>query len=190
MVRRQGQKLPENESPDPDPVPAGWLRTSRSRLRFELAGLAFACQHGFTPEDYARHLWSHGAVAWMGKQNPDAAEYLRKEVGAFLEFYPEVAISLIRVHPGIAELVFTRGCLGGWGDAPWSLARSLGLNKKCICAYCQESFRLWTRQLGLASHIGPSTDGHCHLLVVKNGDSPALSGADRNTNKRRYGLCT
>ncbi|MEW6141808.1 MAG: hypothetical protein AB1597_01435 [Chloroflexota bacterium] len=116
----------------------------------------------------------------MGKENPDAAEYLRKEAGACREFYPEVAMSLIKARPGMAELVFTRGCLGGWGDDQWALARSLGLNKKRICAYCQESFRVWTKQLGLASHIGPSTDGHCHLLVVIDGDSLAPPGADCN----------
>ena len=56
-----------------------WRKTAKSRLRFELAGLAFACQRGSGPEDYARHLWNKSSVGWMGKAKPNATEYLLKE---------------------------------------------------------------------------------------------------------------
>ncbi len=144
-----------------------WRKTAKSRLRFELAGLAFACHRGSNPEDYARHLWAKGSVRWMGKARPDAAEYLLKEAQAFREFYPEVSFKVVASGEARAELVFTDGCLGGWGRDPWAVARNLGLSKKDICAYCRESFRVWTEQLGLSAQIGPENDTPCRLLVLK-----------------------
>ena len=142
-----------------------WRKTAKSRLRFELAGLAFACHWGSNPEDYARHLWAKGSVRWMGKARPDAAEYLLKEAQAFREFYPEVSFKVVASGEARAELVFTDGCLGGWGRDPWVVARNLGLSLKDICAYCRESFRVWAEPLGLITRIGPEGEGDCRLLV-------------------------
>ncbi len=145
-----------------------WRKTAKSRLRFELAGLAFACHGGSDPEDYARHLWAKGSVRWMGKAQPNAVEYLLKEARAFREFYPEVSFEIVESGDARAELVFTEGCLGGWGRDPWAMARNLGLSKKDICAYCRESFRVWAGPLGLRTDIGPDKDENCRLLVLKH----------------------
>jgi len=144
-----------------------WRKTAKSRLRFELAGLAFACHRGSNPEDYARYLWAKGSVRWMGKAKPNAVEYLLKEAKAFREFYPEVSFEVVESGDARAELVFTDGCLGGWGRDPWAVSRNLGLPKKDICAYCRESFRVWTRPLGLCADIGSEKDGNCRLHVTK-----------------------
>ncbi len=144
-----------------------WRKTAKSRLLFELAGLAFARQRGFSPEDYARHLWSTGSVRWMGKAKPNAAEYLLKEAQAFREFYPEVSFKVVESGDARAELVFTEGCLGGWGTDRWALARHLSLVRDDICAYCRESFLTWAEQLGLSAQIGPKNDTTCYLLVLK-----------------------
>ncbi|MBI3040517.1 MAG: hypothetical protein HYY80_02500 [Chloroflexi bacterium] len=148
--------------------PGAWRKTAKSRLRFELAGLAFARQKGFSSEDYARYLWSSGAVGWMGKARPDTREYLRKEAEAFQRFYPEVSFELVEAGDERAELVFTGGCLGGWGKDRWALARQLHLAKEDVCAYCQEAFRVWAEQLGLSTQIGPKDDTTCRLLVLKH----------------------
>ncbi len=151
---------------------AAWRKTAKSRLRFELAGLAFARQRGFSPEDYARHLWSTGSVRWIGKAKPSAMEYLLKEAEAFRGFYPEVSFEVVESGDARAELVFTDGCLGGWGRDPWAVARNLGLSKKDICAYCQESFRVWTRPLGLRADMGPKKDENCRLRVLNVSHFP------------------
>lgn len=144
-----------------------WRKTAKSRLRFELAGLAFACHRGANSEDYARHLWAKGAVRWMGKAKPNATEYLLKETTAFREFYPEVSFEIVESGEARAELVFTEGCLGGWGRDPWAVARNLGLSKKDICAYCRESFSVWAEQVGLIARIGPEGNEPCRLLVLR-----------------------
>ena len=144
-----------------------WRKTARSRLRFELAGLAFGLRHGFSPEDYARHLWSRGAARWMGQDSPGAGEYLRKEAGAFRSFYPEVSFDVVKSGKEAAELVFTRGCLGGWGKDQWAAAGSLGLSKEDVCRYCREAFRVWAAQLGLRADLEPCVDNACRLRVTK-----------------------
>ncbi|GEM_PF-1259911 len=144
-----------------------WRKTAKSRLRFELAGLAFACHRESNAEDYARHLWAKGSVHWMGKANPNAAEYLLKEAKAFREFYPEMSFEVVESGDARAELVFTDGCLGGWGRDPWAIARNLSLSKKDICTYCREAFRIWTQPLGLRTDIGPKKDENCRLCVTK-----------------------
>ena len=144
-----------------------WRKTAKSRLRFELSGLAFARQKGFSSEDYARYLWSKGAVGWIGKAKPDTREYLLKEAEAFKQFYPGVSFEMVEAGDERAELVFTEGCLGGWGKNPWAIARQLKLAKEDICAYCQEAFRAWAAPLGLATQIGPQDDTTCRLLVLK-----------------------
>ena len=145
-----------------------WRKTAKSRLRFELAGLAFARQRGFSSEDYARHLWSTGSVHWMGKTKPNAMEYLLKETEAFREFYPDVSFKIVEAGDERAELVFTKNCLGGWGTDRWALARHLSLARDDICAYCWESFLIWAEQLGLSAQIGPKNDTTCYLLVRKS----------------------
>ena len=119
-----------------------WRRTARGRLKFELAGIAFARKNGRTPEDYARHLWSTGAAKWMGKTDPTASEYLLKEAESFRTLYPAVTFRVTRQSEDEAELVFARGsCLGGWGRDQWAMARNLGLGKGHVCRYCRQAFR-------------------------------------------------
>jgi len=146
-----------------------WQKTARSRLRFELGGLAFALQKGASPEEYAHHLWGKGARTWIGKDEPSAAEYLAKEAEAFRCFYPNVAFEVTGAGEESAELVFTEGCLGGWGDKPWAMASSLGLNKEDVCRYCREAFRLWAGQLGLSATTGLGEDNRCRLNVYREG---------------------
>ena len=142
-----------------------WRKTARSRLRFELAGLAFALQKGSSPEDYARHLWSKGAAAWMKKEAPGAGEYLLKEARAFRTLYPDVSFTVAKEGETESELVFTRGCLGGWGKDPWVVAKSVGLAKTDVCRYCREAFRIWAGQMGLIADIGPENESSCRLRV-------------------------
>lgn len=142
-----------------------WLRTARSRLKFELAGIAFAQKHGLTPEAWARHLWSTGAIKWMGKAAPTATEYLLKEAAAFKILYPEVVFRLGKLSEEEAELVFTSGCLGGWGKEQWAVASNLDLLKGDVCRYCRESFRIWARQLGLEASPESKANQTCILRV-------------------------
>lgn len=145
-----------------------WRRTARSRLHFELAGLAFALQKGFSAEDYAHHLWSQGAIRWMSNPAPSAGEYLLKEAEAFRRFYPDVTFEIVEAGEERAELVFTEGCLGGWGKDPWRLARSLNMAEEDVCSYCREAFLVWAGQLGLAADIGRDKDKGCRLRVAKS----------------------
>ena len=142
-----------------------WQRTSRSRLHFELAGLALARRMGLDPEDYARYLWSKGAQDWMGRPDPTAKEYLLKEGEAILSLFPGVSFSIGKASDEDAELTFTRGCLGGWGKDRWAVARRLNLTKSNVCRYCHEAFRVWSAQLGLSARTYPQQDGTCTLHV-------------------------
>ncbi len=142
-----------------------WRRTAWGRLKFELAGLAFARKNGFTPEDYANHLWSTGAVKWIGKALPTTKEYLLKEAEAFGTLYPEVTFELGNLTDKEAELTFTGGCLGGWGRNQWRMARNMGLGKGHVCRYCRQAFRAWASQLGLQACPRPQTNGTCVLEV-------------------------
>ncbi len=145
-----------------------WRRTARGRLKFELTGIAFARKMGQTPEDWAEHLWSNGAVKWIGKPDPTVADYFAKEVEAFRTLYPEVVFEVTKEADNEAELVFARGsCLGGWARNQWAMANSLGLGKGHVCRYCREAFRSWGRQLGLQSCPTPQTDGTCILRVSR-----------------------
>lgn len=144
-----------------------WRKVALGRLRFELGGLAFALQKGATPEEYAHFLWGKGAKSWMGKVNPGAEEYLRKEAEAFRCFYPDVAFEVLETGENRAGLVFTGGCLGA-GDGSWALAESFGLTREDVCRYCHEAFRVWAKQLGLSAHIGPGEDGNCRLNVRRD----------------------
>ncbi len=148
-----------------DLIKRRWRRTARGRLKFELAGLAFAIKSGFTPEDYARHLWSTGAVKWMGKATPTAKEYLLKEAEAFRELYPEVTFELGKLDNDEAKLIFTRGCLGGWGKDQWAMAQNLGLSQEQVCRYCRQAFLTWASQLGLRACPEPQADETCVLRV-------------------------
>lgn len=155
----------ETTSTDLHAITGFWQRAARSRLRFELAGLALAMKAGLTPEGYARHLWAAGASKWMGKVTPTAGEYLLKEAEAFRVFYPRVRFELGDVEDDRAELTFTEGCLGGWGKDPWRMARDLDLPKGYVCRYCRAAFRNWASQLGLNACPEPQVNGRCILTV-------------------------
>ncbi len=100
-----------------DNVQRWWHRTAWGRLKFELAGLAFARKSGVAPEDYANHLWSTGAVKWMGKAIPTTKEYLLKEAETSRTLYPEVTFELGSLANKKTALTFTRGCFGGAANA-------------------------------------------------------------------------
>ncbi len=152
-----------------DQTASYWRRTALGRLRFELAGIAFARNVGGTPEDWARHLFSAGAAAWMGTPAPTAKEYLLHEAAAFDVLYPRVGYELGDLGDQEATLVFTRGCLGGWGKNQWRVAKSLGLGKGHVCRYCRQAFRSWSSQLGLESLPEPQPDGTCIFRVYRPG---------------------
>jgi len=157
------------KTPDLNHLRELWLKTAKSRLRFELGGLAFAIQKGFTPEEYANHLWGKGAKSWMKKAAPDAGEYLQKEAEAFRCFYPEVGFEVVQAEKDRAELNMNDGCLGGWGKERWAIARSFGLTQLDVCRYCFEAFRVWAKQLGLRTVIGLQPDGkHCILRASRD----------------------
>ncbi|MDP2718345.1 MAG: hypothetical protein U1D67_05130 [Dehalococcoidia bacterium] len=151
-------------------------KAARSRLRMELAGLAFAVAHGYTPQRYARHLWGKGAVKWMGKGNPSMKEYLEKEIEVMDYLFPWLGMELVEVSPDRVEVRFEGGCLGGWGEEDrWALARSLGLDRWDVCRYCGEAFKTWAKQLGLKAAPHPARDGSCRLVAWKwpeEGNSP------------------
>ena len=157
--------LKDKEEMNQDLTGRRWRRTARGRLGFELAGVAFARKAGFTPEDWAKHLWSSKAMKWMGKSTPTAKEYLLKEVEAFSVLYPEVAFELGKQDDIEAELTFKQGCLGGWGQDQWATARNLGLGKGHVCRYCRQSFRSWSCQLNLQACPEPQTNQTCILQV-------------------------
>ena len=153
-------------SPLSDETTRRWRRTAYSRLRFELEGIAFALSHGLAPEDWAHHLWSHGAVEWMGQESPTIAEYLRKEGEALETLYPAVRFEAHEGPGETAEIIFLEGtCLGGWGRDQWGLAHSLGLDKGHVCRYCRRAFQLWTSQMGLSGAPEPQVDGTCRYVV-------------------------
>lgn len=142
-----------------------WRRTAASRLKIELAGIALARKLGAKPEDYARHLWESGAKEWIGLEKPTVAQYFAKEMDAFRLLYPRVVFQVETVSDDYAALLFTSGCLGGWGRNQWELANSLGLSKGLVCRYCRESFRVWSAQLGLDALPRPQADNTCHFEV-------------------------
>jgi len=144
-----------------------WRRTARGRLKFELAGLAFARKHGFTPEQYANFLWESGAVKWMGKGAPTVCEYLQKEAEAFRTLCPEVEFEVTKCNDEEAELVFQKGCLGGFGKDQWAMAKSLGLGKGHVCRYCRQAFRIWAKQLGLDACPEPKLGNICVMTAKK-----------------------
>jgi len=162
----------EKESPSPNGSGEGearLLHAARSRLRLELQGLAFAISRGAAPEEYARFLWSDGAAKWMGSGSPGADEYLAKEEEAFASFFPWIMVRHELMSSGVAEVVLSGGCLGGWGENRFTLARSLGLNRSALCRYCIEACRAWGEQLGLKVEPmpGPGCRGGCKLRAVK-----------------------
>ncbi|MDO8691718.1 MAG: hypothetical protein Q7R39_17225, partial [Dehalococcoidia bacterium] len=143
-----------------------WLTAARSRLRIEVAGLAFAASRGYAPEEYARELWGRGAKGWMGQERPTPLEYLRKEAKAMATLYPWIKRTARQVAPGTAEMMICNGCLAGWGGDRWALSRSLGLSQVQVCQYCQEAFAVWGRQLGLDVTLTPRVDGTCVLRAA------------------------
>ena len=144
-----------------------WRRTARGRLKFELTGLAFAKNAGYTPEQYANFLWSSGADRWMNFSDPSAGEYLLKEADAFYTLYPEVKFDIIKTEESEAILIFKSGCLGGWGKDQWSMAKGLGLGKGHVCRYCRQAFRQWGKQLEIDVCPEPRVGNICVLRARK-----------------------
>ena len=158
-----GEPSAERENVDRD----RWLHAARSRLRFELLGLAFALSRGATPQEYARFLWSKGAVRWMGIEIPDADNYLLKEIAAVGTLFPWVKVTHGRMASGQGEITFSGGCLGGYGEDRWALAEKLGLDQTTVCEYCAEAFKVWGRQLALTVTPFPGNKGTCRLRATK-----------------------
>ncbi len=141
------------------------MRAAKSRLRMELAGLAFAVKTGHSPQEYARFVWGQGAVKWMSKEKPTKKEYLQKEMEAMRVLFPWMKMKLVEISPHRVELHFIGGCVGGWGEDRWALARSLGLDRWDVCRYCGEAFKVWAKQLGLKAAPHPAKDGSCKLIA-------------------------
>ncbi|MBI4294598.1 MAG: hypothetical protein HY669_00315 [Chloroflexi bacterium] len=148
-------------------IKANWLRVAKSRLRLELRGLALAMSRGAVPQEYARVLWGEGAVSWMGTASPDAQSYVLKEAAAIAVLFPWVNIGQGKMTPERAELLFSGGCLCGYGEDRWALARSLGLGRTDLCRYCSEAFQVWGQQLGLKVTPHPGRDNSCRLEAIK-----------------------
>ncbi|MBI2854618.1 MAG: hypothetical protein HYX87_06845 [Chloroflexi bacterium] len=157
------------------------MHAARSRLKLELQGLAFAVTHGATPEEYARFLWGTGAQRWMGKDSPAADEYLLKEEEAMSHLFPWIKAQRVKMSPTEAEAVLLGGCLGGWGEKRFNLARSLGLFRKEVCRYCIEACRVWGEQLGLKVVPVPKCRAGCRLTVSRE----AAAGAACDTDGQR-----
>lgn len=145
------------------------IRVARNRLRLELQGLAFAISRGATPEEYARFLWGQGAAKWMGSDSPGAQDYLRKEEEAARSLFPWLTVQPVKMSDAEAEVVLAGGCLGGWGEDRFRLARELGLNRMGVCRYCIEACRVWGEQLGLKvePRPGPGCRGGCRLTASR-----------------------
>jgi hypothetical protein len=156
-----------------------WHRAARSRLRTELSGLAFAVKHGFSPEEYARHLWDRGAVSWMGKKTPTPREYLETEVERAAALFPWVDFQLAGCEDGTAILTLGNGCLGSWQEDHFALAHNLGLTRQQVCRYCQEAFRVWSQQLGLDALPLPKADYTCSVVAAPlEADKEATENRD------------
>jgi hypothetical protein len=145
------------------------IRLARSRLRLELQGLAFAISLEATPEEYARFLWKHGAQRWMGRASPGAGEYLLKEAEAMSHIFPWVKVHHKRLVPEEAEMIMAGGCLGGWGEDRFRLARDLGLDRSAVCRYCMEACKVWGEQLGLEVELKPDAacGGGCRMTAKR-----------------------
>ncbi|MBI2869831.1 MAG: hypothetical protein HYX96_08410 [Chloroflexi bacterium] len=173
-------KVEQDESRD---IEKRWRRTARSRLKFELAGLALASKAGMSPEEYAGFLWSRGASKWLGEAAPSAARYILKEAEAFRALCPEVEFELGPLAEDAAYLTFTRGCLGGWGKERWGMASSLGLGREDVCRYCREAFRVWAAEVGLEAGTEPQPDGKCVLRAgLPNDDKSRIAAPPRRPN--------
>lgn len=136
----------------------------------ELTGLAFAVKHGFSPEEYARHVWGQGAVLWMGKEDPTPREYLEAEAKRLKVLFPWVDFQLEEYEDGFVELLLANGCLGSWTNDRFTLAHHLGLTRQEVCRYCQEAFRVWSLQLGLEALPLPGAENSCSVAAIPLGD--------------------
>ncbi|MBI2857585.1 MAG: hypothetical protein HYX90_00790 [Chloroflexi bacterium] len=149
------------------------MKAAKSRLRMELLGLAFAISRKATPEEYARFVWSTGAVTWMGSAHPGAGEYLDREREAAQSIFPWLKFEEVFHSSVESESLITGGCLEGWGENRFTLARSLGLNRAAVCRYCVEACRVWGEQLGLRvePRPGPGCRGGCRIRAERTVSS-------------------
>lgn len=102
----------------------------------------------------------------MDTDSAAADSYLLKEAAAIAILFPWVHVVPGRMTPQRAELTFSGGCLGGYGEDRWALARSLGLGRTAVCRYCSEAFKVWGKQLGLKIACHPQRDGTCKLQAT------------------------
>lgn len=145
-----------------------WKATANSRLNMELAGLSFALKKGYSPGEYAQHLWSKGAKRWIKKDRPTSGEYVERELEAFSVLFPHVRAKVEKCNDNVAEIIFTKGCPCGWGKDKWSKARRWELTPEDVCRYCMAAFSIWGEQLGLHITLKPQKDGRCILTVRRN----------------------
>ncbi len=92
----------------------------------------------------------------MGKATPKAAQYLLKEAHAFSQLYSDVSFAIVEENDERAELVFTEGCLGGWGTDQWAVAKNVGLTRYEVC--CASPSPFWSGGLHYSSVAAMTTD--------------------------------
>lgn len=105
----------------------------------------------------------------MGKRNPNPSEYVQREALAMKTLFPGVDFQASLGDGRAAEIVFTRGCLGTWGEESWLTARKWGLTPEEVCSYCQEAFRLWASALELEAEMTPGREG-CFMRVIPRNE--------------------
>lgn len=158
------EKTPPIEQATPEEL---WREVARGRLHFELGGLAFAVGKGFSPAEFGRHLWGHGAVQWVGKPDPTAREYMLAEAQEHHHFIPDIRVTFDRLEDNLAQMTISNGCWGGYGKRPWATASYWGLTQNQVCEYCHECYRAWGEQLGLTITTNPQSDGTCVIRATR-----------------------
>ncbi|MDP2936408.1 MAG: hypothetical protein Q8O86_07955 [Dehalococcoidia bacterium] len=144
-----------------------WREVARGRLYFELGGLAFAVQKGFTPTEFGRHVWGHGAVQRTGKADPTALEYMGGEAKEHLHFIPDIQVHFDVMEDDLAQMTLSNGCWGGYGKKRWGTASYWGLSQDQVCEYCHECYRAWGEQIGLSITTNPQADGTCFIRATR-----------------------
>lgn len=144
-----------------------WREVARGRLYFELGGLAFAVRKGFSPTEFGRHIWGHGAVQHVGKPDPTAREYMLREAQDLSHFIPDIQLTYDSLEDALAQMTLSNGCWGGYGKKRWGTASYWSLTQDQVCQYCHECYGAWGEQIGLTITTNPQADGTCFIRATR-----------------------